>query len=241
MIECFRLCQGFLELSAGGSRCTQKRGDPLQELFWLEAERTQICRQRFLAEVVGFVDGIEDLDKAVNGSCETPGEDVDFSMRGGLGGIVKCESGTPEKVLDNGLPQMGGVVGNLCLEALDHVLRVVEGTADRGFCTVHEAMKAIGGLLPIVGANVACIAVVDGAGDEVDVSIEKIDTLTPYCEPCAAIDPGPPPSQIRHSGLLSIVDVSGNGTNMANVQRLVFVVVEANVDIRVGSRRATRV
>src|SRR5712692_4430405 len=69
---------------------------------------------------------------------------------------------------------------------------------------LHEAMKAIGGLLPIVGANLACIAVVDGGGDEVDVSIDKIDPLTLDSEPCAAIDPGPPPSQISHGGLGSI-------------------------------------
>ncbi len=103
--------------------------------------------------------------------------DVDFSTRGRLGGIVKRESSTPKEVLDDSLLQMRGVVGNFCLEALDHVVRIVEGTADRGFCTVHEAMKAIGGLLPIVGANMASIAVVDGGGDEVDVSIEKIDAL----------------------------------------------------------------
>ena len=159
--------------------------------------------------------------------------DVDFSTRGRLGGIVKRESSTPKEVLDDSLLQMRGVVGNFCLEALDHVVRIVKGTADRGFCTVHEAMKAIGGLLPIVGANMASIAIVDGGGDEVDVSIEKIDALLLDSEPCAAIDPGSPPSQVSDGRIGSIIEDGGNGTKMDNIQGLVFVVIEANIEIRV--------
>jgi hypothetical protein len=167
---------------------------------------------------VGFVDSIEDLDKAVNGSCQATGDEVDLSTRCRLGGIVKRESGTPKKVLDDSLLEMRGVVSNLCLEALDHLVRVVEGTADRGFCTVHEAMKAIGGLLPIVGANMASITVIEGRGDEVDVPIEKIDTLTPYGEPCSTIDPGSPPSQVSYGRIGSIIENGGNGTNLDNTK-----------------------
>ncbi len=61
----------------------------------------------------------------------------------------------------------------------------------------------------------------------------QIDTLTPYDEPCATIDPGSPPSQVSDGRIGSIIEDGGNGTNMDNIQGLVFVVIEANIEIGV--------
>jgi hypothetical protein len=119
------------------------------------------------------------LDKAVNSSCQATRHQVNFSTRGRLGGIVERESGAPKEVFDDGLLEMRGVMGNLCLETLDSLIRVVEGTANSGLCAIHEAVKAIGGLLPVIRAHEALIAVIDGRGDKVKVPIEKIDTLAP--------------------------------------------------------------
>src|SRR5258706_15304124 len=97
---------------------------------------------------------------------------------------------------------MRGVVGNLCFEALDHVVRVGEGTTDPGFCTVHEAMKAIGGVLPIIREKMSSLAVGDGGRKKIDVSIEKKDGLLLGCEPVPPNDPRspPPPLRLRKDG-----------------------------------------
>jgi hypothetical protein len=60
---------------------------------WSDAERVEICLKLFLAEIVGFVESIKDLDKAVNSSCQATRHQVHFSTRGRLGGIVERESG----------------------------------------------------------------------------------------------------------------------------------------------------
>ncbi len=180
VVERFGLCQGFLELSSGRSSCTEKRVDPLKEIVRSDAERVEICLKLFLAEIVGFVDRIKDLDKAVNSSCQATSHQVNFSTRGRLGGIVERESGAPKEVFDDGLLEMRGVMGNLCLETLDRLVRVVEGTANSNLCTIHEAVKAIGRLLPVIGAHEALIAVIDGRGDKVKVPVEQIDTLASY-------------------------------------------------------------
>src|SRR5260370_17428478 len=91
-VERFGFSQGFLELSTGRSGCTQKRVDSLKEVFRPQAKRTEDCRKLFLTEIVGFVDGMEDLDKSVNGSCQATGDEADLPPRRGLGGILKRES-----------------------------------------------------------------------------------------------------------------------------------------------------
>jgi len=96
-------------LSTGRSGCTQKRVDSLKEIFRPQAKRTEICRKLFLTEIVGFVESIKDLDKAVNSSCQTTRHQVNFSTRGRLVGIVERESGAPEEVFDDGLLEMRGV------------------------------------------------------------------------------------------------------------------------------------
>src|SRR5579859_1598594 len=177
----------------------------------------------------------------MNGSCQTTSDNIDLPTRGSLRGILKGEPGGPEETLDDSLLEMRGILGNLCLEPLDYMIRIVERTADHGFCTIHEAMKAISGLLPIVGANMANIAIVEGGGDKIDVSIQKIDTLLLNREPCAAIDPGSPPSQISHGRVGSIIDAGGNSTNMVNIQRPLLVIVKADINIGVWSLRTTRI
>jgi len=102
-------------------------------------------------------------------------------------------------------------------------------------------MKAIGGLLPIVRANMASITVIEGRGDEVDVPIEKIDALAPYGKPCTTIDPCSPPSQVSYGRIGIIIEDGDNGMHMDTIQGLVFTVVEANIDIGVRSRPTTRV
>jgi hypothetical protein len=79
VVKRFGFCQGFLELNIGSSSCTEKRVDPLKEIVRSDAERVEICLKLFLAEIVGFVDSIKDLDKAVNSSCQTTSHQVNFS------------------------------------------------------------------------------------------------------------------------------------------------------------------
>lgn len=132
----------------------------------------------------------------MNGSCQTTSDEIDFSACSRLVGIVERESGTPEEFFDDSLLEVRRILDHLCFEALDHVIRVVERAADGCLCAIHEAVKAIGRLLPVIGANDATITLIERRGDEVNVAVEKIDALAPYREPCAAIDPGSPPSQV---------------------------------------------
>ncbi len=53
--------------------------------------------------------------------------------------------------------------------------------------TIHVTVKAVGGLLPVVDLYCSSVTVVDDARNEIDVSIEKIDLLPLYGEPCSPV------------------------------------------------------
>jgi hypothetical protein len=62
--------------------------------------------------------------------------------------------------------------------------------------------------------HLACIAVIDGGGDKINIPIEKINTLALYGEPSIKISLG---------RVGNFIEQRGNGTNLRNVQGLVFV------------------
>ena len=82
----------------------------------------------------------------------------------------------------------------VCFKLFKNAIGVIEGLVDLGLSTIHVAVKAIGGLLPVIRANNALIAVIESRGDKAYVVIEKIYSLALDSEPRAAIDPGSPTS-----------------------------------------------
>lgn len=231
VVQRFRLSQCFQEVGAGRARCSQQRGDSLQKAVWLEMERAQIYRQCFLAEVVRFIEGIEDQDQAVNGPCQAPGHNVGISTRSRLRGIVQREASMPEKGLDNGVLQFGSVVGHPCFQCLDRLIRVEERMADHQFCTIHKTLEAIGRLLPVIRANAARIAIIDDRGNDINVPVKPIYTLPPDGKPGTAIDPGAPSTDLGHRGLRCIVEVTGNGAQLINVSWVIGMVVETEINV----------
>ena len=67
-----------------------------------------------------------------------------------------------------------GIARDLGLERSDHVRRVEEGQAPLNFSAVDLAEEAVRRALPIVGPTAPRQAFVDGAGVEIQISVEEI-------------------------------------------------------------------
>ena len=82
---------------------------------------------------------------------------VNFSTRGRFVGVVERKSSTPEESVDDGLLKTRGILGNLGLEMFDHLVRVTKGTTNLNLGAIYETVKAIGWLLPVIGAHMASV------------------------------------------------------------------------------------
>src|SRR5450755_4390637 len=238
-IERLRLCQGLQQLGAGCAGRSQQRVDARQKILRLDAKGGKIGSQPFLTEIPGLVESIEHQDECVNGPRQAAGDKIDLATRSRLVRVVERESGAPQKDLADGLLESGRVVNDLRLQSLNNGVGIVEGTADGGLGTIHKIVKTIGRLLPVVRAHNTLLALGEGRGDEINVAIEKIDALSLNIKPRAAVDPRSPSSHLSNGKVGRIVNSCGDGTNMSNIQRSLFVVIQPNVDIRVRPLRAS--
>src|SRR5450755_1233357 len=238
-IERLRLCQGLQQLGAGRAGRAQQRVDARQKILRLDAKGGKIGSQPFLAEIPGLVESIEHQNERVNRSRQAAGDKVDLATSGRLVGIVKRETGAPQKSLADALLEQGRVVDNLCFQTLNNGVGIVEGTADGGLGTIHKAVKAIGRLLPVVRAHNTLLALGEGRGDEINVAIEKIDALSLNIKPRAAVDPRSPSSHLSNGKVGRIVNSCGDGTDMGDVQWSLLVIVQPNIYIRVRPLRAS--
>lgn len=141
-------------------------------------ECSQITHEPLFAEVVGFVERVEHLYQTVDGSRQATNDQIDFSTRGWFAYVIEGKTRTPEEVFDNSPLELRRIGGNLHFERLDHLIRIVEWLANGDFGAVHEIVEAIGGLLPVVGANHPSLTVIKGCAYKIQVAIEHIDALS---------------------------------------------------------------
>src|SRR5581483_11215286 len=153
----------------------------------------------------------------MNSPRQASSDNIDFPTICWFVGIVECESSAPEKVFDDDLLQFWGVMANFCLEMLNNVLWIMERATDKGFRTVHKAVKAISGLLPVVGADIASIAIIDGGGHKVDIPIEEINMLSLNREPCPSIDPRAPAAKIGNDRVGGVIEAKCNRADVCNI------------------------
>jgi hypothetical protein len=87
--------------------------------------------------------------------------------------------------------------------------------------------------------DLAGLGIVDGDRHAIEIAIKQIDMDAVDQQPAAAVDPGPPAAERRDVGLgVSIVEAGHDPAQDRDVDRLATAIVEPDVVVGVGRRRA---
>jgi hypothetical protein len=171
---------------------------------------------------------------------QTAGGVVDVALRGKGMRVEQGELRTPQPIVDGAAVQRCRVSLDARLERLNHTDRVENRQTNVRLRQIGDAVEAVGRLLRVVVLDDALFGLADRVLDLRQIAVEKVHLARRGGNPRAAVDPRTPLIEIRHSRRLDGHGL-GNAGNVVDTKRRRGIVVDAQIDVRIGARRATRI